>query len=323
MNTFCAQFTRAHITYHYLSMKKIHSYNGLTWIDLNDPSKDEVRNIMDEYNINPQIADDLISPTVKPQVNTYDNYVYMVLHFPASKHSHTGSDQQEVDFIISEDALITVRYDLIDSIHKFAKEFDVESVIGRENIGDHAGYILYHLLQKLYKSIDHELEYIDSHLRDIEEKIFNGKEKQMVQEISKMSRVLLDFEQTTSTHTTVLESFKNVSMQFFGDDFTAFADSLITRHNQVLARITRHRKMIRELRETNDSLVSTKQNEVMKVLTIMAFVTFPLSLLASIFGMNTISMPIIGHPYDFWIITGTMVGLMLLFFVFFKYKRWV
>ena len=80
---------------------------------------------------------------------------------------------------------------------------------------------------------------------------------------------------------------------------------------------------VAELREINNSLVSTKQNEVMKILTIMAFVTFPLSLLASIFGMNTVYLPIVGHSLDFWIIIGIMAGATICFFAFFKHNRWL
>ena len=61
----------------------------------------------------------------------------------------------------------------------------------------------------------------------------------------------------------------------------------------------------------------------MKTLTIMAFVTFPLALVVSIFGLDTNYVPIIGQPYDFWIIIGILSGLTALFFVFFKYKKWL
>ena len=77
------------------------------------------------------------------------------------------------------------------------------------------------------------------------------------------------------------------------------------------------------LRETNNSLLTTKQNEVMKVFTIMAFVIFPLSLVAGIFGMNTAYIPIVGLPGDFWMVMGIMVVLGVLFLSFFMYKKWL
>jgi Mg2+ and Co2+ transporter CorA len=55
----------------------------------------------------------------------------------------------------------------------------------------------------------------------------------------------------------------------------------------------------------------------------MAFVTFPLSLFASIFGMNTKTLPLAGFEGDFWIILGIMVAATIFFFAFFKHKRWL
>jgi len=61
----------------------------------------------------------------------------------------------------------------------------------------------------------------------------------------------------------------------------------------------------------------------MKTLTIMAFVTFPLTLISSVFGMNTTYLPIVGVHGDFWIILGFMCTLAIVFFSYFKYKKWL
>ena len=70
-------------------------------------------------------------------------------------------------------------------------------------------------------------------------------------------------------------------------------------------------------------MLTTKQNETIKTLTIMAFITFPLTLFSSMFGMNTEGTPIIGHQYDFWIIIAVMCTVAVFFFAFFKYKKWM
>lgn len=304
-------------------MVKTYTHNDLTWVDLNDPTAEEVREVMEAYGFHLDVADDLVSPTQKPQVNVFDDFIYVVFHIPAFKHSHVRSSNQEIDFLISEDTLITAHYDLIDPVHKFSKEFEVESIIGKNNIGEHAIYIFYYLVKKLYKSVEHELEFIESQLKEIEENIFQGKEREMVRSISKTSRVLLDFERNLSAQTKILESLDEAGSSIFGEDSALPLDRIVDIHHRVQSSVMHHRDMVRELRETNNSMVSTKQNEVIKILTIMAFVTFPLALLASIFSMNTNEMPIVGHPYDFWIIVSIMAIMVTLFFTFFIYKRWL
>jgi len=300
-----------------------HTFENLTWTDLHDPTTDEIREVAKNRKIDPSIAEDLTTPTHKSQANAAGDHIYIVLHIPAVRHSHQDDTKQEIDFVITEDDLITVRYDEIDPIHKFAKEFDAEAVMGRTDIGNHGAYIFYHLVQKLYKSIEHELEYIEAELDDIEQKIFSGNEKKMVAKISQVSRQLLDIERVFFEQADTLAATKTMAGHLFNADTQPLFERLISMHKNMHERINWHQQIIKELRDTNTSLVRTKQNEVVKSLTLMAFFTFPLALIASLFGMNTIATPVVGTPYDFWIILAAMIILTLIFFGYFQYKDWI
>jgi len=177
------------------------------------------------------------------------------------------------------------------------------------------------MIKKLYKSLEHELEYIDDALETVEEDIFKGHEKEMVVALSVVSRDLLNFKQAMRSHKEVLDSFEEAGIKFFGQDFSHHIKSIVSEYYRVNSMIGMHNDSLYELRQTNDSLLSTKQNEVMKTLTIMALVTFPLSLIASIFGMNTKTLPIVGSHNDFWIIMGIMLTLALIMFIYFKIRR--
>ena len=304
-------------------MINVHKHNGLTWVDLEAPTVAEVRQIMEEYKINSLVADELLSPTLKSKVDLYPDFIYLILHFPALKHTHSGDSNQEIDFIIGRDFIITTRYDTIDPLHKFSKVFEVNSILDRGNLGDHAGFIFFHMVRKLYRALEHELEYIDDSLKAIEEKIFSGKEKEVVYEIALLSRQLLNFHQATSAHREVLESFEEAGRKFFGQEFFYYLRGITGEYFRTDNRIKSIKESLQALKETNDSLLTTRQSEIMKVLTIMAFVTFPLSLIASILSMNTDYLPIVGYPNDFWIVMGIMALATLSFFVFFRYKKWL
>jgi magnesium transporter len=297
--------------------------NNLSWIDLESPTPEEIKEIMEEYKIHPVVAEDVVSPTIKPRLEVYDNFIYLVLHFPALKHTHNTQKNQEVDFIIGRQFLITAHYDTIDPLHKFSKVLEVSTILKKADLGEHAGYLFYYVIRKLYRALVHELEYTGDQIETIENRIFEGEEKEMVVEISKISRDMLDFRQVLGLHHYVLEIFKEAARQFFGDAFNHHTRSIMSEYMRVDHILRSNMESIIELRETNNSLVSTKQNEVMKVLTIMAFITFPLSLFASLFGMNTTYLPFVGLSYDFWIIVGIMLVCVVCFFGWFKYKKWL
>jgi magnesium transporter len=298
-------------------------HGELVWIDLESPTSAEAREVLNEFEIAPEVAEELLLPSIKPRVDFYGTHMYLVLHFPALRHTHRLSSEQEVDFIIGRNFIITTHYDTVDPLHKFSKVFEVNSIIDRSNIGEHAGFIFYYMVKKLYRSIEHELEVVRDTLEDAEERIFEGQERDMVRNLSFISRDLLNMRQALSPQREILASFAEIASAFFEGSFDTQLRAIQNEHMRIFGAIKTNASWLIELRETNNSLVSTKQNEVMKVLTIMAFVTFPLSLVASIFGMNTQYLPIVGQPYDFWIIVGAMFIGMIVFLAFFKYKRWL
>ncbi|MDR3572142.1 MAG: CorA family divalent cation transporter [Candidatus Pacebacteria bacterium] len=303
-------------------MQSRYEHGGLVWIDLESPTRDEVVALAEEFRLEPLVAEELLIPSTKSRAEFYGDYAYVVLHFPALHHSHSAPEQ-EVDFVIGRQFLITTRYDVVDPLHKFSKVFEVNSLLDESNIGEHAGFMFFYMLRKLYRSIDHEVEYVKHDLHVIEEHIFSGHEVQMVTGISKTARDLLNLRQTIEPHRETLHSFDEGAAAFFGPDFAPYLRQLSNEYYRVHNHIMRHTEFLHELRETNNSLLTTKQNETMKRFTILAFTTFPLTLFAALFSMDTKYQPIIGLPYDWWIIVGGMVAAVFVMFWYFKRQEWL
>ena len=152
--------------------------------------------------------------------------------------------------------------------------------------------------------------------------IFNEREKEMVLEISKISRKLIIFKQALVAHGDVMHDAHQNFVKIFGSSFASTLIALDEFYDHIMRRLVSLTESSDELRETNHALVSTKEGETMKTLTIMAFVTYPLTLVASIFSMNARYTPIVGERYDFFIIIGIMAVTATILYFYFRYKRW-
>jgi len=299
-----------------------YAHKGAVWIDLVHPTPSEILTITEEFSLDPSVTHELTSPSVKSRVELHKASIYLILHFPAFKHSHSDDTKQEIDFVIGNNFLITARYDTIDAMDKFSKIVEVNSILDR-GFGENAiGTIFFGIVQEIYLSLFNELEYIENSLSKIEDGIFNGKEREMVIALSELSRTLLNFKKSTDFHKEVLLSLDIFGKKIFDENFSYSVRKVLEEYSKVENSIRNNMSFVVELRETNNSLLSTKQNETMKSLTIMAFVTFPLTLIAAIFSMDTVNNPIVGHPLDFWIVIGLMAFATACFFSFFKYKNW-
>jgi len=299
-----------------------HQHAGITWVDLESPNALEVRQIAAEFDIAEPVAEELISPTTKARAEFYPDYIYLVLQFPALKHSHKNR-QQEIDFVIGENFIITARYDTVDAMHKFSKVFEAQAALNAGSSVEHAGFFFYYMLRKIYQGLDNEIDYIRHELTVIEEHIFSGREVEMVAAISRSARGLLNLRQTIEPHREILHSLEENGQDFFGEEFTRFLRDLSNEYYRVHNHIIRTTDSLHELRETNNSLLSTKQNETMKIFTIMAFFTFPLALLIDIIAFESPYNPIHGKAHDFWIMLAIILGCISLMFGYFKHKKWL
>lgn len=299
-----------------------YSQRHLTWIDCASPTPAEVKDLMREFSIDPSLAEELLLPSFRPKVERRGACIYVILHFPLLHGTH-GRHEQEIDFIIGKDFLITTRYATVEPLHTFAKSFEADTVLGRDGAAVHGGHLFVSMARSLYRALGYECDTLERRLRDIEERVFAGEERNMVIRISHVGRLIHDFRQSLLSHGEMLSSLEPVAARFFGSEFSYYVHELEGAHKRTQGQLEHLRDSLVELRETNNSLLSTKQNEVMKTLTVLSFIFLPITFITGLFQMNTAHTPLIGTPYDFWIIVGSIVLVTLGCFVYFYRKDWL
>lgn len=305
-------------------MRGKHTHRGLSWIDLDSPTQEEVRKVSEEYHLNPLVAHELATPTPRAKVDLYDDYIYLVLHFPRARRTETNERPDlEIDFVIGKKFIISVRHGHSESLHVFGKLFDVNATLDKGRVGPHAGFIFTKMLRSLYEALHHELAATGESLGEIERRIFRGEEREMVKSLSRTSRDLLQFKRSLALHHEVLESFKIAGCKLFGNDFTFQLRALIDDYYRIESAVESNREFLSELRATNNSLLSTKQSEIMKTLTILAFIALPAMTVLSLFQIDSVSRPIVGNRFDFWILVLLLIAIALSLYSWFKHKQWL
>ncbi len=303
-------------------MIKKQNYKAVTWVDSEIPTKDEARGLMEEFGLSPEVAQDILLPTFKDKISAYSDYIYLVLHFPAFKHTHSKSHRQEIDFVLGKNFIITNRYESIDSMEKYAKIFEVNSILDKNLTEANPGGIFLAMLRTVYQSLSDELDSINYLLREAEKNIFAGKEKAMVFELSRIGREIVNFNHIIHPHGDILETLKQESKAILGKEFTLELDTVINEYYKISKILENVTEVLHELRETNNSLLSTKQNEIMKTLTIFTFFALPFSIITGFFQMNTKFTPFVNTTNDWYFIVGTEFVVMLIVFTIAKKKKW-
>jgi magnesium transporter len=303
-------------------MIKKQNYKAVTWVDSETPTKEEARELMEEFSLSPEVAQDILLPTFKDKITTFNDYIYLVLHFPAFKHTHNKSHRQEIDFVIGENFIISNRYESIDSMEKYAKIFEVNSILDKNQSEIGPGELFLAMMKTIYQSLSDELDSINYLLREAEKNIFAGKEKEMVFELSRVGREIVNFNHIITPHGVILETLRKDSEKILGSDFQLELDEILNEYFKISKILENITEVMKELRETNNSLLSTKQNEIMKTLTIFTFFALPFSIITGLFQMNTLNTPVVSNENGWFIIVGIELIILITVYFIAKRKKW-
>lgn len=298
-----------------------YTYKGLTWIDLESPTEEELLHVMEEYSIPVLVSEELHNRSPQSRIDLFPNFIYLIMHFPRVSHHRNKGVEQEIDFIVGNKFIITTHYEFIEPLHEFSKTFEVDAILEKRMDIDHAGFLFYHLIKTLYAHSRYELNDMNSLLRETEKNIFDGQESKMVITISNINRTLIDFRQALRFHKEALNQFEFVAKKFFGDGFSYYLTSIISEYTKTEDILDSHKEILDDLRDTNDSLLASKSTQTITLLTLITFLTSPIILISSIFVMDTRFVK--EQPTEFYSIIGVMIALSILAFVYSKYKKWL
>ena len=306
----------------YWHMQKI-SHNNITLTAFQKPKEKEIDFLKSTYNFHPLVIDELAHPTFHPKVENYQDHTLLIVRFPQFDRSRNEVKASEIDFIITKDELVLFQYNDFDALETLVKELSVEEPLRDEFFKSNTNFLLYKILTHLFRSLFPQLDHIIKKVDELEHKIFKGKQEELVSEISLYRREAIDFKRIVGPNVKILEEIKENPAEFFGEDIAPYFHELHTVNSRLISLIESQTETLLVLHETNESILSNKISNIMKVLTMFSVIIFPLTFFAAVWGMNVENMPLVGHPYDFWVLISMMGAGTFIMLMIFKMKKWI
>jgi magnesium transporter len=304
-------------------MRKIIKGPKVTWVDIKDPNEKDITYLKERFNLHPLVLGELIPRGHRPKVEHYPDYLFLILYYPIYNKEKRETRSRELDIIITKDVLITSHYKSILPLKALFDTCNLYTESQKKYMSEGPGQLLFFLLSGFWKNCLTKLEKIDRKIDEAEKDIFAGKEKEMVLEISLIKADIINFWRIIEPQGEILESLSKEGVSFFGENLAPYFSDILGTYGKAWNDIKTFKETILALEDTNQSLLSSKINEIMKILTIFSVIFLPLTLLASIWGMNIETMPFTQLQGGFWIILLLMTGLMALMIFFFQKKKWL
>jgi magnesium transporter len=293
---------------------------GLTWIHLDTPTTEEAARLAERFGWHPLDVEDVVSKRQRPKVDQYEDYRFVVLHFPVYDKAVQRLNAGELDVFLGPDYLVTLPVvELLPVTRLFLRCHD-EAELRESLFSKGSGYLLYHVLDDLFDYCFPILDKIGHKLDRIEDDIDEGRFEEIVRDISKAKQEIISYRKIIKPQRPTLRVLERQIERFLPEDLELYFDDLVDASERIWDILDNYKEVVEALEATNESAISHRQNDVLRVLTIFSVLLLPLTLIASVFGMN-VDFPGFGTAEAFWVIVAALVGVLAGLVAFFRWRR--
>ncbi len=305
-----------------MSLKIIHTKN-LRWIDVVKPGTEEINYLRTNFDFHPLDYEQMLVSSQHAKMESHPEYQHIILIFPVFNRKTREILPAEVDFFVGKDFVVTVHdgsmytmLHIFENVHKITSE-------RQEFMSKNSGYLLYQILESLFRRSFPILDHITKDMTEIEKDIFDDLSLPMLEKISLMKRNIIDFRRIMKTHHLILKRImvkKEAYMVF--PESRNFYTALLEHAENIWDILSIQKETIEALAEANTSLATNHLNQTTKIVTVLSALFLPASFVMFFFALHLPGQPFENTTNGFWIILGIAISGSLTLFMFFKSKKW-
>jgi magnesium transporter len=298
---------------------------GLRWVRIENPTALETGWLEEHFDFHNLDLEDVLSRNQRPKIDEYPDYLFIVLHFPVFDRAVGRLNAAELDIFVGPDYLVTIPNQPLQPV-----EYLFERCRAKEELRDQlftrgSGYLLYRLVDDSFDYCFPMLRKIGNKLDSLEAEIFEEERSQeIVRDISNVKQEIINFRKVVRPQRTVLRDLENVKQRFLAPDMDLeiYFDDIVDSHERIWDMLENYKEVVEGLEDTNESVLSHRVNDILRVLTAFSVIILPLTLIASIWGMN-VGVPGEGDSPDFYVIVGAMTLVLVGMIVYFRRRGWL
>ena len=297
-------------------------FPGLRWINIERPRQIDLAWLQERFEFHPLDYEDVISRNQRPKVDEYDDYLFIVLHFPRYDKAVGRLNAAEVDLFVGPDYLITLPNEPLQPIEYLFERCRASEELRESLFSKGAGYLLYKIVDDLVDSSFPMLRKIGNKLERVEEEIFEGNSAEVVRDISNVKQEIINFRKIVRPQRSAFADLERNKARYIADDLEIYFEDINDASERVWDMLENYKEVVEALEDTNEAQIAHRSNEVFRVLTAISVIVLPLTLVASIWGMN-VHVPGQGDSPAFYLVLGLMLAMLVGLVLYFRRRGWL
>ena len=296
--------------------------SGLRWIHIESPRAADRDWLEEHFDFHPLDYEDVYSRNNRPKLDQYDDYVFIVLHFPMFEKASGRMLTAELDLFMGPDYLITLPNIPLPPLTAMFERYREKEDLRQATLSKGSGYLLYKIVDTCVDASFPMLRKMAVKLDRIEDDIFEGRSSEIVRDISEAKQEIINFRRITRPQRAVLRDLERTKQRYLQEELEIYFDDISDAAERIWDTLENYKEVIEALESTNESVISHRLNDSFRILTAASVVLLPLTLIASIFGMN-VPVPGEGTPSAFLAIMAGMGALLVALVVYFRRRGWL
>ena len=298
------------------------SANDLTWIHLDAPDHESATVLAERFGWHALDVEDVLSKRQRPKVDEYPDYLFAVLHFPFYDKAVQRLNAAELDVFLGPGYLVTLPNVELLPVSRLFQRCLTDSELRESLFAKGSGYLLYHVLDDLFDYCFPILDKIGHKLDSIEDDIDDLRFEEIVRDISRAKQEIISFRKIIKPQRPTLRLLERKIERFLPEALDLYFDDIVDASERIWDLLDNYKEVVEALESTNEAAIAHRQNDVLRLLTIISVTMLPLTVITGIFGMNVL-FPGEGASAAFWIVLSAMFAVLVGMIGFFRYKRWI
>ena len=300
------------------------SANGLTWVNVVAPDTETAQALAVRFGWHPLDVEDIVSKRQRPKVDDYedDGYLFAVLHFPVFDQAVQRLNAAELDIFIGHDYVVTIPNRELLPVTRLFERCQDDERLRDQLFARGSGRLLYEVLDDLFDYCFPILDKIAHKLDVIEDEMFEGRSEEVVRDLSNVKQEIISYRKIIKPERSTLRVLERRVENFLPEELELYFDDIVDSAERIWDLLDNFKEVVEGLESTNESVISHRQNDVLRLLTVFTVIVLPLTMLTGVFGMN-VDFPGEGTREAFWVIMALLVAILGAMIGFFRWKRWL
>lgn len=295
---------------------------GLTWVHLDRPHPAAADVLAERFGWHDLDVEDVLSKRQRPKIDEYPEYLFFVLHFPVYDKAIQRLNAAELDAFLGPDYLVTLPNVELLPVTRLFHRCEEDAALREELFAKGSGRLLYEVLDDLFDYCFPILDKIGHKLDSAEDDMFERRAEDVVRDLSNVKQEIISYRKIIKPERSTLRALERRVDRFLPEEHDLYFDDIVDAAERIWDLLDNYKEVVEGLESTNESVISHRQNDVLRVLTVFSAILLPLTLLASVFGMN-VAFPGAETEHAFWVIVAAMVAIGAGLLGFFRWKRWL